>query len=91
MSLDMNNDSHSDLNSKYRDKPMSVPRPEYSKFTYEFPSTMKNSYLKIIGRGNYSGYKDFMNDYFKHRELIALRDLNRTDRIKNSRKQRKQK
>ena len=52
----------------------------------KIPYAAKDSYLKIIGRGNYNGYKDFMNDYFKHRDLIALKDMNRTDRIKYSRK-----
>lgn len=52
------------------------------------------SHLKIIGnleqsclgQSKYTGYKEFMNDYFKHRELIAMRDMNKAERVKYSRK-----
>ncbi|CAI2381180.1 unnamed protein product [Moneuplotes crassus] len=43
------------------------------------------SYMKITGKGNYYNYKEFMSDYFDHRELIAMKPFDRIERIKQTR------
>lgn len=49
------------------------------------PKNSGPSYMKITGKGSYYNYKDFMRDYFDHRELVAMKPFDRIERIKQTR------
>jgi len=70
-------------NSEFIDyKPVNIqPHPSHMKITGNF----RIFKLIILGKGKYYNYKDFMEDYFEHRELLAMQPLERIRRIKKSR------